>query len=91
MLVTCFQCLNDERIIRVQYNSVSETHYLPVLFYLMSTMDDNVFYGAPFDLKLVHRSHITRKKFTDSKSLGIIFPYLVRQPVITPLIPILST
>ena len=33
---------------------------------------------------LVHGSHLKQKKFTDTKSLGITRPYLVRQPVNTP-------
>ena len=35
---------------------------------------------------LVHGSLLKQKKFTDTKSLGITRPYLVRQPVNTPLI-----
>ena len=35
---------------------------------------------------LVHGSHLKQKKFTNTKSLGITPPYLVRQPVNTPLI-----
>ena len=35
---------------------------------------------------LVHGSHLKQKKFADTKSLGIICPYLVRRPINTPLI-----
>ena len=35
---------------------------------------------------LVHGSHLKQKKIADTKSLGITSPYLVRQPVNTPLI-----
>ena len=34
----------------------------------------------------MHGSHLKQKKFTDTKSLGVTRPYLVRQPVNTPLI-----
>ena len=34
----------------------------------------------------MHGSHLKQKKFTDTKSLGIICPYLVRRPINNPLI-----
>ena len=58
----------------IAYNSSQRTPALPNLRFPVD------------DRGLVHGSHLKQKKFTDTKSLGITRPHLVRQPVNTPLI-----